>query len=460
MQIGKTQTLVAIVCLLKLLGRSVLITSHTNSAVDNLLIRLKDYKLPFIRLGSSGRISDQLKDNSEPYLTSSCKTEADLAKLYNSYQIVGVTCFGSAHAIFLHRRFDYCIVDEATQVMQPTVLRPLLYSHRFVLVGDPDQLPPLIRSSLAKQKGADESLFERLDSDEATSVLKLQYRMNKTITKLANELTYQGALQCASEKVKTAVMYKKIYPLWAKEKWLQRALQTHVDQSVFILDTLDCSQRSYNFAKTKHSYTCHLIETTFDEDQLRDDVSTSKSCKRLSKYTNYCEAAIVLKIIRVLLQCQFDPQRIGVVAPYRAQVELLKKLILQYHEFYQSSVKETSNHLGFSSVEVNTVDQYQGRDKDIILYSCSRTGSVTCRTAERDRNTEILEDKRRLTVAITRSKHKLIIVGDAAYIQQYTPFQILLKHIPSFCKLKLEDERLGFHWSMLMEELSEVIEAT
>lgn len=444
------------------MGKSVLITSHTHSAVDNLLLRLKDFKLPFLRLGSAARVNSQLKEYTETILTANCKTEAELSKLYDSYQIVGVTCLGSAHSIFLHRKFDFCIVDEATQVMQPTVLRPLFFSQRFILVGDPDQLPPLIRSPLARQKGADESLFQRLDCPEATSVLTLQYRMNKTITKLANELTYQGSLQCASNEVKTAVMYKPIDVSLVKEKWLQRVLQTHVDQSVFLLDTLDCSERSYSFAKTKHSATCSLIETTFNEEQLPAESllkSPSKTSKRLSKYTNYCEAALVFRIVSTLLKCQYEPQRIGVVAPYRAQVELLKKLALQYHDFYKTSGEETKEILDFSSVEVNTVDQYQGRDKDIIIYSCSRTGLPVSKTLERNRDAEILEDKRRLTVAITRSKHKLIIVGDSASIVQYTPFETLLKHIPGFCKLRLEDDKLGFQWSAVLEDLSKVINA-
>lgn len=452
----------AIVRLLHLMGKSVLVTSHTHSAVDNLLLRLKTFKLPFLRLGSLARVNSQLTEYTEATLTANCKTEAELSKLYDSYQIVGVTCLGSSHAIFLHRSFDFCIVDEATQVMQPTVLRPLLFSQRFILVGDPDQLPPLIRSPLAKQKGADESLFQRLDCNEATSVLTLQYRMNKTITKLANELTYKGALQCASNEVKSAIMYKPIKHAFVKEKWLQRALQTHVDQAVFLLDTLDCSERSYNFAKSKHSATCALIETTFCEEQLPIEALTkspTKSQKRLSKYTNYCEAALVFYIIKSLLQCQYDPLRIGVVAPYRAQVELLKKLALQYDEFYKNSSNKNQDTLDFSSVEVNTVDQYQGRDKDIIIYSCSRTGSDACKTDERNRDAEILEDKRRLTVAITRSKHKLILIGDSACIQQYTPFQTLIQHIPGFCKLKLEDDKLGFQWSAVMENLSMVINA-
>uniref|UniRef100_A0A1I8MZ52 DNA helicase n=1 Tax=Musca domestica TaxID=7370 RepID=A0A1I8MZ52_MUSDO len=457
---GKTQTLVAIIRLLYLMGKSIIITSHTHSAVDNLLLRLKPHNVPFLRLGNGARVNAQLRDSCESTLIAKCHTEKELSKLYDSFRIVGVTCLGSSNAIFLHRRFDFCIVDEATQVMQPTVLRPLFFCDRFILVGDPEQLPPLVKSAEARKRGADESLFHRIDSKEATSVLTLQYRMNKTITKLANDLTYNGALECASNDIKMAKMTQPITLANTEDKWLQRVLQIHVDQSVFLIDTKDCSERSSLYAKTKHSTTCELIEKTFSEDtassaeeKLKSDTKTSK---RLSKYSNYCEAAIVFYIVKALLANNYDPDRIGVIAPYRAQVELLRKLALQHHEFYE---KQTPA-LNFSLVEVNTVDQYQGRDKDIIIYSCSRTGPSDSKNTERCRDAEILEDKRRLTVAITRSKHKLIIVGDSACIQQYTPFQTLLKRIPGFCKLQLEDDKMGFHWDTVMGELTNVIKST
>ncbi|XP_016988566.1 DNA replication ATP-dependent helicase/nuclease DNA2 isoform X2 [Drosophila rhopaloa] len=201
---GKTQTLVSLVRLLHLLGKTVLITAQTHSAVDNLLLRLLPFDLPMMRLGSRSRILPQLEEISEERLTKDCKTVEELEKALAQPAIVGVTCLGAGHPIFQRRQFDYCIVDEATQVLQPTVLRPLFYCSKFVLVGDPEQLPPIIRSKEARQRGADETLFQRLDSEQATAVLSMQYRMNKTITRLANELTYGGDLKCASEEVSAA----------------------------------------------------------------------------------------------------------------------------------------------------------------------------------------------------------------------------------------------------------------
>uniref|UniRef100_A0A034WE61 DNA replication ATP-dependent helicase/nuclease n=1 Tax=Bactrocera dorsalis TaxID=27457 RepID=A0A034WE61_BACDO len=442
---GKTQTLVAIVRLLHLMDKSVLITSHTHSAVDNLLVRLKAHKLPMLRLGSGARINDELQEFAEHTVLKDCASVEDLTQKYNSYNIVGVTCLGSAHSLFLHKKFDYCIVDEATQVMQPTTLRPLFFCDKFILVGDPEQLPPLIRSKEARQLGADESLFERLDTKTATAVLTLQYRMNKSITRLANELTYKGALQCASKEVELDTLQVNLSKDNEAAKWLQRALQTHIDQAVYLLDTKDCTERlnAFNSGEKNTALECASTPTANEKH--------NKSSKRISKYTNYCEAAIIMHIVEKLLLAGYAPARIGVIAPYRAQVELLLNLTAQFELHHNTGTSK----LSFASVEVNTVDQYQGRDKDIILFSGTRTGAVDAN--ERAREAEILEDKRRLTVAITRAKRKLLLVGDAACLSKYTPFQLLLEHIPSYCKLQLEDGKLGFEWQALLNNISSVI---
>uniref|UniRef100_A0A1A9W184 DNA replication ATP-dependent helicase/nuclease n=1 Tax=Glossina brevipalpis TaxID=37001 RepID=A0A1A9W184_9MUSC len=455
---GKTQTLVAIIRLLDIMGKSLIITSHTHMAVDNLLLRLKSENVRFLRLGSVARIHPLLREFSEMHILANCRSETDLSKVYNSFNIIGVSCLGTSHPIFLHRRFDFCIVDEATQVMQPTVLRPLYFCDRFVLVGDPDQLPPFVRSLDARQNGAEESLFQRLDCEEATSVLTLQYRMNKTITRLANILTYKGQLQCASDDIKNAKMKVSIVTEVVSEKWLQRALQGHIDQSVVFLDTTDCLERSLDYAQNKLIQICSTIEQTFSENEYSESTTYSETKlqtvnKRLSKYTNYCEAAVVIRLIEKVLSAGYKSDRVGVIAPYRAQVKLLRKLAEEHHEYYKKNGRKS---LDFNGIEVNTVDQYQGRDKDIVIYSCSRTGRIST-DIRRARDFEILEDNRRLTVAITRAKHKLIIVGDAACVQQYSPFKILIDNIPGLCKISLHDGKFGFQWQSLLDNLSRII---
>ncbi|EDX02897.1 DNA replication ATP-dependent helicase/nuclease DNA2 [Drosophila yakuba] len=432
---GKTQTLVSLVRLLHLLGKSVLITAQTHSAVDNLLMRLLPFDLPMMRLGSSSRIHNQLVGISEDSLTKDCKTVEELEKALEQPSIVGVTCLGAGHALFQRRKFDYCIVDEATQVLQPTVLRSLIHCSKFVLVGDPEQLPPIVRSKEARQRGADETLFQRLDSDQATAVLSLQYRMNKTITRLANELTYGGDLKCASDEVSGARF--EVDLLSQAPRWVQRALTTHLEQAVTLINTGDCMERCQEFVQSSQRLvdTCSSIEQNFGED--KDEIRKHTSKKRVSKYTNYCEAGIVMHLLRYLLKSGFEAARIGVIAPYRAQVELLKKL---------ASKLDTD-------LECNTVDQFQGRDKNLIIYSCSKTGGDFS-NMERSREAEILEDQRRLTVAITRAKNKLILLGDIKCLEQYGPFRRLFKHIPDRCRLKLEEGRMEFGWQRIQEDLA------
>ncbi|XP_067637640.1 DNA replication ATP-dependent helicase/nuclease DNA2 [Eurosta solidaginis] len=452
---GKTQTLVAIVRLLHLLGKSILITSHTHSAVDNLLVRLKPYKLSMLRLGSGARVHKDLQEFGENHLLKDCSTVEAIKAKYNSYQIVGVTCLGSSHPLFLHRRFDFCIVDEATQVMQPTTLRPLFYCDKFVLVGDPDQLPPLIRSREARKLGADESLFERLDTETATSVLTLQYRMNKEITRLANELTYKGALQCASKAVEMNTFQLPFANAEKVGKWLQRALQKHINQAVFLLDTKDCSGRLAVLDTKENSATEPLVADDSCATIIEDSVSPSRATKRFNKYINQCEAAIIICILEELLKAGCAAERIGVIAPYRAQVELLRKCIIQLETHHKNELSQSS----FEAIEVNTVDQYQGRDKDIIILSGTKTGGDENAINEHAREAEILEDKRRLTVAITRAKRKLLLVGDAACLEKYAPFSMLLSHIPSYSKLQLEDGKLGFEWKTILNKLNDIIKA-
>lgn len=415
---GKTQTLVALIQLLMIMKKSVVITSHTNSAVDNILLRLMDRGISFMRLGSATRIHPLLLHYRESELVANCKTVEDLEQIYNKQQIVAVTCLGSSHALLSQRKFDYCLVDEATQIFQPTVIRPLIAAEKFILVGDPKQLAPLVRNSDGRTLGADESLFERLDSLESTMVLGLQYRMNRVITKLANNLTYEGQLKCANQTVEKAAMnvpnIKLLNQKFLVDKWLARALSNHIDQSCTFINTGDVFQIASQFAESVGSNT-------------RNDTN--------KLYVNHCEIAVVLHIVDLLIECGVTGDSIGVIAPYRGQVDAMKTIF--------------SHH---SAVEVNTVDQYQGRDKKIIIYSCTKSK----RDSEAPKSTsevEILEDRRRLTVAITRAKHKLIMVGDVNCLNSYTPFRDLLTHMNSVSKIKIEEGKLGFSWENLLNDL-------
>ncbi|XP_034933639.1 DNA replication ATP-dependent helicase/nuclease DNA2 isoform X2 [Chelonus insularis] len=147
---GKTQTLVALIELYSTLGYSVLISAHTHIAVDNILLKLRNKGLNFLRLGSKNRIHPLLHEYSDENLLKQCKTPEILESKYNKIKIVGVTCLGSNHPLLSRRIFDYCVIDECTQILQPIIIRPLFNAEKYVIVGDPDQLSAVVKSKEAR----------------------------------------------------------------------------------------------------------------------------------------------------------------------------------------------------------------------------------------------------------------------------------------------------------------------
>ncbi|XP_075697549.1 DNA replication ATP-dependent helicase/nuclease DNA2 isoform X2 [Rhinoderma darwinii] len=149
---GKTTTICTLVRILYACGFSVLLTSYTHSAVDNILFKLKKFKVGFLRLGRTQKIHPEIQKFGEEEIckTKSIKSLSALEELYSSQPVVATTCMGINHPIFTRRRFDFCIVDEASQISQPICLGPLFFADRFVLVGDHQQLPPLVQSAEAR----------------------------------------------------------------------------------------------------------------------------------------------------------------------------------------------------------------------------------------------------------------------------------------------------------------------
>ncbi|KAI5746615.1 hypothetical protein M8J77_005494, partial [Diaphorina citri] len=349
---GKSSTLACLIELLVRLKLSVLVTSHTHSAVDNLLIRLID-RVPFLRLGSVSRVHKSIVPYCDVICTKHCTSPEQLAEFYASKPVVGVTCMGSVHPLLTKRTFNVCIVDEATQVLLPAVLPPLLSAEKFVLVGDPEQLSPLVVSREASELGLSESLFSRLDRPVVTTCLTAQYRMNRFITQLVNRFTYQGRLECANQMVETATIPELNFN--TDQVWLQKCLSHQLESSVIFLNV---------------------------------------NCDNANEAANQNEANVIHTIVTALVQSGIPTDHIGVIATYRNQVSLLKRLLDK-------------------DIEINTVDQYQGRDKSIILYSSTCTS--------KSKESKILNDRKRLTVAISRAKHKLIILGDLQVIAQSHP---------------------------------------
>uniref|UniRef100_W5LPB2 DNA replication ATP-dependent helicase/nuclease n=1 Tax=Astyanax mexicanus TaxID=7994 RepID=W5LPB2_ASTMX len=382
---GKTTTICTLVRILHACGFSVLLTSYTHSAVDNILLKLKKFKIGFLRLGRAQKVHpDILPFTEEHSRARGIHTLEQLENLYNKELIVATTCMGVKHPIFSRRRFDFCIVDEASQISQPVCLGPLFYAQRFVLVGDHQQLPPIVQNAEARALGMDESLFKRLEHQkEAVVQLNVQYRMNSVIMSLSNALMYEGKLECGSERTASAVLQLPYRESTVRElemyvcqpqytTWVQAALEPQ--KPVCFLDT--------------------------------SEVPAMETVEK-GGVSNQTEAVLVHSLISLLLKAGCKAGDIGVIAPYRQQLKAISNLL---------------EGAAFTAVEVNTVDKYQGRDKSVIIVSFVRSnpeGNLG----------ELLKDWRRLNVAITRAKHKLLMLGSAPTLRLYAPLQKLLTHM-------------------------------
>ncbi|KAK6643090.1 hypothetical protein RUM43_004593 [Polyplax serrata] len=391
---GKTETIVALIRIFVALQKKVLLAGHTNSSVDNILLRLNDVE--FLRLGSLKSSNSKIHSHCYTNLIKGCKNASDVEKLFNR-SVIATTCLAMDDDFVGKMKFDVCIVDESSQVLQCEILRPLFTSKKFILVGDEDQLPPVINNKKAKKSGMGESMFERLRDAEATVELRLQYRMNSRINSLANSITYGGLITCAKDVVANGTITIKNIGVYEKsEEWMRYVLSPSLKRSVVFIDT--CNYFGWKGIETPERARSSRLE-----------------------------ASILKRILTRMVDCGLPPEEIGVIAPFSDQVTLLKE----------------SLQVGFlSDIELNTVDQYQGRDKDVILFSCGKENQVNAEASE----FEILNDMKRMTVAVTRAKHKLILVGDKRTMAKYGPFQKLFESLEESEFLRLSEGEKGFLW--------------
>ncbi|XP_037549479.1 DNA replication ATP-dependent helicase/nuclease DNA2 [Nematolebias whitei] len=385
---GKTTTICTLVRILHACGFSVLLTSYTHSAVDNILLKLKRFRVGFLRLGQRQKVHpDILPYTEESVREKGVHTLSELEQLYNKELVVATTCMGIKHPIFTRRRFDFCIVDEASQISQPICLGPLFYARRFVLVGDHQQLPPIVQNQEARSLGMDESLFKRLElHSDAVVQLNVQYRMNRQIMSLSNSLMYDGRLECGSERTATALLTLPF--LLSVQSELDSYSQSHPELDLSWVQATLLPSNPVCFLD------CSLVPALESVEQ--------------GGVSNLTEAVLIHTLLSLLIKAGCKPSDIGVIAPYRQQLKSISALL-------QPPV--------FTGVEVNTVDRYQGRDKSLIVLSFVRS------TAEEGNLGELLKDWRRLNVAITRAKHKLLMVGSATTLRRYSPVEKLLNHL-------------------------------
>ncbi|KAH9831686.1 DNA replication ATP-dependent helicase/nuclease dna2 [Teratosphaeria destructans] len=374
---GKTTTIAHIIRALLADDKTILLTSFTHTAVDNILTKIKDVAPPnsILRLGVPAKINPEVQKFCRLAATPR-KTIDEIEEVYMGCRIVATTCMGTNHALFNRRKFDVCIVDEASQITLPTSLGPLLLARKFVLVGDHYQLPPLVQNRQALEGGLDVSLFKQLSEvhPAAVAMLGKQYRMCEEIMSLSNTLIYDGKLRCGSRAV------------------AKRTLQLSNADGLQAFHT--ASARLSNSCRGP----CWLKDITHpsrkviyaDTDALgKDALETLTHGKNI---TNQLEATLTAQIILSFLALGVSPKDLGVITLYRSQLALLRQL------FRRANISP--------DVEIDSADRFQGRDKECIVLSMVRSN-------EQGLVGELLKDWRRVNVAFTRARSKLVVLGSS-----------------------------------------------
>ncbi len=298
------------------------------------------------------------------------KIETKIAReILNEAEVILTTNSSAALELIENIEFEVAVIDEATQATIPSVLIPIGKAKKFILAGDHKQLPPTILSE--KAKPLSQTLFEKLIErfPQNSCLLNVQYRMNEILMEFPNKEFY-------GKKLKTASFVKNI--------------------------TLkDLGIKKPNFGK--------FWDQILDPQKVISFLDTSKSERKFEvqrkgsfSRENPLEAKLVTEIAEKLLKMGVKKEWIGVITPYEDQLDLLKMAIGE-------------------KAEVNTVDGFQGREKEVIVISFVRSS--------KEKILGFLTDLRRLNTAITRAKRKLILVGDAETLSSHPVYKRLIDFI-------------------------------
>ncbi|KAI2794842.1 hypothetical protein POX_a01443 [Penicillium oxalicum] len=381
---GKTTTIAHIIRALVAQGKSVLLTSYTHTAVDNILLKIRDDNVPILRIGAATKIHPDVQEFADLAAIPK-KTIEELKHSYENPQVVATTCLGINHNIFNQRIFDYCIVDEASQITLPVCLGPIRMARTFILVGDHYQLPPLVQNKAAQEGGLDVSLFKLLSDAQPDSVVNLehQYRMCEEIMLLSNTLIYSGRLKCGTPEV--AARSLEIPDIHA-------LAQFHAGDII-------STQSRQEICLGKANGRCWLNDLLVPSAKtllVNTDTLGAASLETAQgqRVVNHLEAVLCTQLVEALIACGISARDIGVITFYRSQLSLLRQNLRRYAP----------------ELEMHTTDKFQGRDKEIVILSCVRSNSE-------NHVGELLRDWRRVNVAFTRARTKLLVLGSKSTLR-------------------------------------------
>jgi superfamily I DNA and/or RNA helicase len=421
---GKTTTLVEAINETLMRETQVLVCAQSNTAVDWISEKLVDCGIPVLRLGNPTRVNDKMlsftyerrfADHPDyPKLWQVRRTLRELrrrrrekvehyhqklerlkevavelevrinADIFGQVRVIASTLVGAGSKLLDGQKFNTVFIDEAAQALEAACWIPIRCANRVILAGDHCQLPPTVKCLEAIKGGLSKTLMERLVENKpgSVSLLEVQYRMNDEIMQFSSDYFYHGKMKSAPE-----VAHRLVHDGDMPVQWL--------DTSAINVGAGD-----------QHDFREQFVGESFGR-------------------INKGEANLALSVLQIYFQ-RIGKQRIlddrievGIISPYRAQVQYLKRL-LKKRPFFKPFL-----HL----ISINTVDGFQGQERDVILITMVR--------ANAEGQIGFLHDLRRMNVAVTRARMKLLIVGHAATLTR-TPFY---KRLFDYVQSLSEDSR-------------------
>ena len=413
---GKTTTLVEAINETLMRETQVLVCAQSNTAVDWISEKLVDCGIPVLRIGNPTRVNDKMlsftyehrfADHPDyPKLWQVRRTMREMrrkrresgerfhqkmerlkeiavelevrinADIFGQVRVIASTLVGAGNKLLDGKKFGTLFIDEAAQALEAACWIPIRRASRVIFAGDHCQLPPTIKSLEAIKGGLGITLMERIvkNKPECVSLLQVQYRMNDEIMQFSSDYFYHGQMQSAPE-----VAHRLIHEGDAPILWLDTsAINVGPDEQ-------------FDFRE-------QFVGETFGR-------------------INKGEAHLAVSLLQIYFQ-RIGKQRVlddridvGIISPYRAQVQYLKRLIKK-RPFFKPFA-----HL----ISINTVDGFQGQERDVILISMVRANSAG--------QIGFLHDLRRMNVAITRARMKLIIVGHVPTLTRHPFYKQLFDYI-------------------------------
>ena len=419
---GKTTTLVEAIRETLMRENQVLVCAQSNMAVDWISEKLVDRGINVLRIGNPTRVNDkmlsftyerrfeahpdyphlwairkairELRSRRKNFGSSAYHQKLESLKsrateleirinndLFGEARVIASTLVGAANRLLDGQKFGTLFIDEAAQALEAACWIPMRRVSRVVLAGDHCQLPPTVKSIAALKAGLSKTLMERIVEmhPETVTLLKIQYRMNDDIMRFSSNYFYDGQVESAPE-----VKYRSILDMDVPMTW--------IDTSEFT-DLVQVSDGS-----PVEAFKEEFVGESYGR------INKAEAELTLLALQNYFEKIGKQR----LLDERID---VGIISPYRAQVQYLRRLLMK-REYFKPFRR---------LISVNTVDGFQGQERDIIVISLVRSND--------EGQIGFLRDLRRMNVAITRARMKLIILGNAPTMTRHPFYRQLWQYI-------------------------------